>query len=427
MKRLLLVAYFYPPVAGGGVYRTLGFVRHLPEFGYEPTVLTGPGAAPWVADPGLLSAVAGVEVVRTPARSGPPIPRARASRPGWISALARTAAWIAIPDAYARWRAAAVRAGLARIRAGGVDAIYSTSPPDTGHLVARDLRRATGLPWLADFRDPWIGLGYRRPPTPWHRARHEALLRSVLREASRVVAATEGTAAWLAVHAGDPAPRATVIENGFEAEEWRGVKPRRFDLFTVLHAGRLSEERTLEPFLRGLVLFLARHPDRRVGMQCLLYGPRDAAQERAIARSGLGDVVRFEGQASHVDALAMEAGADLLLLVKSASPRYRDLVPGKLYEYIGAARPVLAVAPEGPAADLVRRLRMGWVADPAAPEKIAEALDAAWAARAAARGARGRDGDERGAGVPGHTPAEREPFTRRAAAERLAGLLGEIA
>lgn len=412
MKRVLMVAYFYPPIAGGGVYRTLGFARHLPGFGFDATVLTGPGDTPWVRDADLLRAVPGVEVVRTARAGGPPVPRGGATRPAWMSALARAAAWVAIPDAYARWRAAAVAAGLARIRAGGIAAIYSTSPPDTDHLVALDLARATKVPWIADFRDPWIGLGYRRPPTPWHRARHEELLRDVLARATRVVAATRGTGRFLEGFDAGIAPRLSVIANGYEAEEWSAVTPRRFATFTILHAGRLSEDRTLEPFLRGLAAFLARRPERRAELTCLLYGPRDAAQERAVREAGLGDVVRFEGQAPHEQALALEAGADLLLLVKSASPRYRDLVPGKLYEYIGAARPVLAVAPEGPAADLVRRLRMGWVADPGSPGAIADALDAAWT---------------RPAGVPGHTPTEREPYTRRAAAERLAAILREIA
>lgn len=411
MKRVLVVAYFYPPIAGGGVYRTLGFARHLPSFDFTPVVLTGPGDSPWVSDPELLRLAPDVEVVRTARRGAPPIPRGGATRPGWMSALARAASWVAIPDAYARWRGAAVRAGLARIRAGGIDAIYSTSPPDTDHLVARDLARAGGLPWIADFRDPWIGLGYRNPPTAWHRGRHEALLRGVLADATRVVAATEGTARWLAGFSTAPS-RAAVIENGYEAVEWTAVRPRRFPAFTIVHAGRLSEDRTLEPFLRGLAAFLARHPDRRATMQCLLYGPRDAAQERAARDARLDDVVRFEGQAPHAQILALEAGADLLLLVKSASERYRDLIPGKLYEYIGAARPVLAIAPEGAAADLVRKLRMGWVAAPGAPEAIAAALEKAW---------------ERAPGVPGHTPAEREPFTRRAAAGRLAAILAELA
>jgi glycosyltransferase involved in cell wall biosynthesis len=412
MKRVLVVAYFYPPVAGGGVYRTLGFARHLPSFGIEPVVLTGAGSTPWVTDPGLLAAVSRIEAIRAGGgAAAAETPRGDASRPAWKSALARFAPWIAVPDAYARWRSPAVHAGLSRIGQGGIDAIYSTSPPDTDHLVALDLHRASGLPWVADFRDPWIGLSYRRPPTPWHRAAHETMLRAVLGEATRVVAATEGTKRWLTSEMPSAAPRLSVIENGFEAEEWTDVVPHRFDRFTVLHAGRLSGERTLQPFLDGLARFLARNPSRRAEIECLLLGPHDAAEARRVERAGFSDVIRFVGQTPHAATLAMEAGANALLLIQSGAPEYRDLVPGKLYEYMGAGRPVIAIAAEGPAADLVRRLGMGWVAPPDSADRIADALDAAWSGSITPRG----------------VAADRAPFTRRALAGQLARLLEEIA
>ena len=413
MKRVLIVARFFPPGAGGGVYRTLGFTRHLPDFGYEPVVLTGPNRPPNQGDPELLAPLSRLEIVRAGRGSPLSTARSRTNRPPWISALARAASWIAIPDSYAGWRGDAVRAGFERLKRGDLSAIYSTSPPDTDHLVALDLHRASGLPWVADFRDPWIGLGYRDPPTPWHRAAHERLLRDVLRHATRVVAATEGTERWLKAVDPSIAPRSSVISNGFEAEEWRGVVPRRFDRFTMIHAGRLSDDRTVEPFARGLATFLARDPARRAAVQCLLLGPLDADQARVVARAGLDGVVRFEGNRSHAETLAMEAGADLLLLVKSRSARFRDLVPGKLYEYLGSGRPVLAIAPEGPAADLVRHFGMGWVADPDSADGIADALTVAWAKRPPP--------------PAGATVGERESLTRRSLTERLARTLSEIA
>ena len=420
MKRVLIVAAFFPPITGGGVYRTIGFARHLPALGFEPVVLTGPNAGAEGADPGLSATVAALEVVRAGHASPISAARSRSTRSAWVTALARAASWVAVPDSYAGWRRDAVRAGLERIARSDIAAIYSTSPPDTDHLVALDLHRASGLPWVADFRDPWIGLGYRNPPTPWHRAKHTRLLQDVLRQATRIVAATEGTGRWLAGVEPSIEARSSVISNGFEDEEWRAVSPHRFDRFTLLHAGRLSDDRTFEPFARGLEAFLSRDPGRRAAVQCLLLGPHDAAQARVATRPALAGVVRFEGNRPHAETLAMEAGADVLLLVKSRSARYRDLVPGKLYEYIGAGRPVLAIAPEGPAADLVRRLGLGWVADPERPEQIAAALEEAWARRAspASGGA--------GGGATGIAPTDRESFTRRRLTERLARTLSEI-
>lgn len=410
MKGLLVVARFYPPGAGGGVYRTLGFVRHLPEHGWRPVVLTGPAEAAWVEDPGLLEGVRDVETLRA-GGAGPASLGRGPRRPAWVSALAGASAWLTVPDAHVSWRAPAARAGLERLRQGGVDAIYSTSPPDTGHLVALDLKRATGLPWVADFRDPWIGLGYREPPTPWHRARHERLLREVLRGADTLLAATEGTRRFLAQHEPSAAAKCVVVPNGFEAEEWRDVTPERFPHFTVVHAGRLSGDRGLGDFLDGLDEFFRRDASRRARTRCLMVGPHDAAEPRRVEARGFADVVSFPGQVPHRQALALEAGAHALLLVKHTSPRFGELIPGKLYEYLGSGRPVLAVVPEGPAAELVRGLGMGWVAPPGDPARLADALEAAWEGRVPARG----------------LAEERAAFTRGALTARLAAALERLA
>jgi glycosyltransferase involved in cell wall biosynthesis len=412
VKQVLMVAALYPPAAGGGVYRTLGFVRHLGAHGFRPVVLTGTGEGAWVTDPELSPGPDPVEVVRV---GGAALTRGRggsARRSLWQMGLGWLATRLLVPDTYVGWLKPAVRAGLERLGRGDVQALYSTSPPDTDHLVALELRRATGLPWVADFRDPWIGLGYREPLTPWHRAAHLSRLRSVLRGADAVVASTEGTRGWLARMAGPEAPprRLEVIPNGYEEEEWRDVVPRRFDHFTVLHAGRLSSDRTLEPFLDGLQAFIAREPSRRARTRVLLLGPHDVSEAHRVARRALADVVRFEGQRPHRETLQMEAGAHALLLLKHRSERFRELIPGKLYEYLAAGRPVLAVVPEGPAAELVRGMGCGWVVPPDSPSRVADALESAW----------------RGEAPPRHAPADREAYTRRNLAARLARILEEL-
>jgi glycosyltransferase involved in cell wall biosynthesis len=146
-------------------------------------------------------------------------------------------------------------------------------------------------------------------------------------------------------------------------------------------------------------------------MQVLLVGPHDVAQEEDVRRAGLSDVVRFEDSRPHREILEMEAGADALLLIKHRSPGFRDLIPGKLYEYMGAGRPVIAVVPESPAAELVRGLGLGWTAPPGDAERIAAALEEALSGRAPAR----------------HTPGDRTAFTRKAQAAHLARILAEIA
>ncbi|MBI5837405.1 MAG: glycosyltransferase [Candidatus Eisenbacteria bacterium] len=410
MKPVLMVALHFPPVGGGGVYRTLGFARHLEGHGFLPVILTGSGGGAWVKDEALVRGVEHLETLRVGALLPAQALAGRVRRPFWQMAAGWLATRALVPDTYLRWRKPAVRAGLERLRRGDVRALYSTSPPDTDHMVALDLKRATGLPWVADFRDPWIGLGYFRPLTPWHRAAHLERLRAVLSNADRVLTATDGTRAFLEAALPSAAPRITVIPNGYEEEEWREVTPARFDRFTVVHAGRISAGRTLAPFLDGLQRFLAADPSRAARTQVLLYGPHDSPQAGLVERRGLGEVVRFVGQRPHREVLEAEAGAHALLLLKHLSGRFRELVPGKLYEYLASGRPVLAVVPEGPAAELVRTMGCGWVAAPGEPGRVAEALERAW----------------KGEAPPRHSPADRSIFSRRRLTSRLAGVLEEI-
>ena len=203
----------------------------------------------------------------------------------------------------------------------------------------------------------------------------------MLAEATHVVAATEGTAAWLAL--ADPSIRArsSVIPNGYEAEDWAGISPHRFDRFTVLHAGRLSGDRDLQGFLGGFQMFLGQDAERRARTQLVLIGPHDEGPVRQVRQHGLEGVVRFLGQVPHKEAMEMEAGAHVLLLIKHRDPQFRELIPGKLYEYLGARKPILAVAGQSPAAELVRGLRAGWVASPDSPELVALALEEAYGGR----------------------------------------------
>jgi len=190
---VLIVSHFFPPHGGGGVHRALAWARHLPAFGWDVTVLAAGLRGYWVEDPSLLARVpAATEVLRVDAATGVALWRAAAGARGAaqgvrtdgpVKALAR---FFLLPDSYRAWAAPAVRAGRARLARGDIDAVLSTSPPETAHLVGETLARHAHLPWVADFRDPWVALHYRRPPTPLHAALHRAAARSHAHPAIRL-------------------------------------------------------------------------------------------------------------------------------------------------------------------------------------------------------------------------------------------------
>ncbi len=372
---------FFPPMGGGGVYRPLSFVRHLPEHGWRITVVTPEGDAYWIRDDSLVERIpAGTRVVRTQSWSGQAwLARGRRGRASakrssrGFGVVRRLASAVMLPDSYVGWVPFAVRAALEVAKSDHVDALYSTSPPESTHLAGFKVHRATRLPWVADFRDPWMNLHLLDTPSPLHAHLHRRMERRVCANASLVLATTRWHEARL--RASYPGARVARISNGYEGSEMAGAaagpaaRPLR-----IVHAGMLTQKRSATPFLEALARVLASDPALRDEIEVQFIGPREDANEHSAARLGLSGVVTFQDPLPHADALRAERAAHVLLLVKHADTRYDGLVPGKLYEYIGLCRPVLALAPAGEARDQVAALRRGEVASPGAVDDIERAL-----------------------------------------------------
>ncbi len=369
VKHLLMIVPFFPPMAGGGVYRPLSFVRYLPEHGWRVTVVAPRGDAFWIQDESLLGRIpSGTRVVRTGTWSGQALLRRREGTQRRSSKrfgmLRRGAAAVMIPDTYLGWYPFAVRAAMREVRSGAIDALYSTSPPETSHLIGSTVQRRTGLPWVADFRDPWMNLHLLDVPSRFHAAIHRRLERSVCRRAHSVVTTVQSEEL---LRRACPGAGITRIPNGFDGAELKsvaGLAPPPSGPMRIVHAGMLTQRRSAEPFLRALRALLDRRPDVRGELRVEFIGAREDANDRAVESLDLAGHVRFVDTMPHDDVLQAERTAHVLLLIKHHDPRYNGLVPGKLYEYIGLRRPVLALAPPGEARDLVASLRRGESAGP---------------------------------------------------------------
>ncbi|HVO76634.1 MAG TPA: glycosyltransferase family 4 protein [Candidatus Bathyarchaeia archaeon] len=386
MRRILMIINFFPPAGGGGVYRPLSFVKYLSRLSWEVTVVTPRPGEFWISDPGLEREIpSSVRVVRTSSLSGFRLlgklggarggPRRSSGR---FEALRRFGELFLIPDTYAGWVPFAARAAADLCRRERFDVLYSTSPPDSSHLVARRVARAFRVPWVADFRDPWINLYLRRPPTAMHRALHERLERSVSR-ADLVLVTTE---AHERLFAGKyPSSKIERIPNGFDEEDFApdpGTPPPDGP-FTLTHCGMLTMGRSARPFLEGFAALKSRSPAVAADIRVSFIGARESESETWVARLGLEGSVFFENHLPHRECVARERRSHALLLIKHDDERYRGLVPGKLFEYIGSRRPILVVAPDGEASRIVRDLHRGETADIADSEGIAAALETLYA------------------------------------------------
>lgn len=364
-RRLLLLCYFFPPLGGGGVHRVLGFTRHLPRFGWSCTVVCAGEEDYWVRDESL-AVPPDTEVIRV--RGGGAITSwlktggaAGGRRSGaTFGMLRRLSDWWLLPDSYRGWAQRARGVALRRIQHGDVSALWSSSPPESVHLAARDIAAKTRLPWIADFRDPWIPLAFRTPPTVWHRARQEAMERSVLERADRVITASRLHAESLQARLpATAASRVLHVPNGFES----AVKPRDIadtaaesEPFLVVFTGTMSQLPDVETLLEAVHDLLARHPEARRRLRVELLGAFESGFEDRSIALGLKGIVRFLGPRTHVETRGLQHRADLLMLLKPTGPAFRTMVPGKLYEYFEARRPIVALIDEqDEATELLRR------------------------------------------------------------------------
>jgi len=378
-KRLLALAYFFPPLAGGGVHRVLSFARHLPAHGWDVTVVCAGENDYWVRDESLLGRVPGAtEVLRVPGGSAiSALLRLRGAsgrrRGGAFAPLRSLSDWWLLPDSYAGWAKRAEREAAKRLARGGIDALLTTSPPDSVHLAGAKLAKRFRVPWVADFRDPWIGLHFRTPPSAWHRARHEAMEREVLGRADLVLAASRTHLD--AIAAGGAARRAEHLPNGFEPEAGLAAAEADPDHFRLAFTGTLSLMEDAGTLLEAVHEVLARVPEARRRLRVDLAGPYDTDYEDRALALGLTGIVRFAGPLPHSESRALQRSADALLLWKPRAAGFRTMVPGKLYEYLDAGRPVIALLPaEDEAAALVRRAG-GVVLPPGNREALARELE----------------------------------------------------
>ncbi len=372
MKRVLMVAYHFPPEASSsGVLRTLKFGKYLPSFGWTPHILTLCESAYRVRDEQLLAQIPPTAVIH----------RVRgfdATR--HLAIQGRYPAALTVPDRFVSWLPFGAAKGLGVIRSMGIHALYSTSPLPTAHLIAAVLRTRTGIPWIADFRDPWIEEGlYPRPGSlrNWVERRLE---RIVISQADRITVTTPLFREELARRYPQlPPEKIRVVFNGYDEEDFEGIKATpRTDRFEILHAGLVTPDyRDPRPLLDAVASLIGggHLPADDVRVAFLGGGPYlDApAFRQVLQQRGLDRVVDVTGRVSYEESLVRMGQASVLLLLQ-ASDDTRSLIPAKAFEYLRAGRPLLALTSDGMTAELLRTTGRGIVVPPGNSESIARVL-----------------------------------------------------
>lgn len=387
MKKVLVVTYAFPPMSVVGVYRTLKFCKFLPEFGWEPVVLTIKGGKDWSYDESLLSDLPpSMKVYRS--RTFEPLityenfQQGRGKRSGIVEACAGrspaqadskslfqrlrsyVAGWLSTPDKQALWLPFALAGGRKILREEEIDLIYTSSPPHSTHLIGYFLKRFSGLPWVADFRDPWTLNEYfqEKPTTPKMKQLETYLERLVINGCDHLVANTRSVAEafrWKFNHL--PLSGISIIPNGYDPEDFQGLEPHNFEKFTITHLGSLYGRRQPIEFLKGLRLFLQRHPEAKQRLKVLFVGNIEEKILERMREFDLSEVLECRPHQPRRQALRLAVSSHLLLLILGGDPKAAGIIPAKLFEYLFTGKPILALVSEGETAEVIRSQDAGTV------------------------------------------------------------------
>ncbi len=392
MKNILVVAYYFPPSGGPGVQRVLKHVKYLPEFGWNPIVLTVENGQFPARDESLLSEIpAGMKVYRTRIFEPYDLYRLLTGKPKGsaidvntikkdnqkISSKEKIAEFIRstffIPDARIGWIPSAMKQAKKIVKEHDIRAVYSSSPPYTCSLIARGVKKHAGIPWVAGFRDPWTG--FISSPKRWFlpRAIDRHLEKSVFSEADAV------ECAWLGIikdavgkYPSLDKSRFHHVPNGFDPADFPAVERKRNARFTMTYTGSLYGRRNPSSLFAAIEILIGRgliNPDEI----CLRFVGRFGDEvEEMYRKASFSASIETISYVPHSKSIEYLMNSDALLLIVDESKESEEIVPGKVYEYVGVKRPILAIAPAGSAiSDLMLETRSGRVAHQTETEKIA--------------------------------------------------------
>ena len=383
-KKVLILAYYFPPLGMGGVQRITKFVKYIPLFGWKPYVLTVKEVEYLAKDPSLLKdALSQAEIIRTgsfdPLRVWfilKNIFKKRKDKDKPIKAhLIRTfrrLSWLFFPDNKVGWIPLALMKGLSLCRREKIDLIFSSSPPPSLHLTGYLLKVLTGIPWIADFRDPWSGYKLESFPTPLHLFLKKRMERLIVNNADRVSTANPAITKELETRY-PHSRKICLIDQGYDEEDFGTSQSFSSEVFTIGYLGTLGPDCDPEPFFAALGELINQKMIPKEKVKFVHVGlPVGIDLEDLVEKYKLKEVVQQKGYLSHGEALSQMGKVSLLLLVTTDHP---GVFPAKIFEYLRLKKPILGlVPPKSEIAKFLTEMNVGEVVSLEDKKKIKETL-----------------------------------------------------
>ena len=384
MKKVLILVYYWPPAGGGGVQRWLKISAYLKKFGWQAIIYTAEDADYPIVDTSLEKEVdSNITVLRQPIFEVRKLYKKFTSKkknaqqnsadeifyinPKERSVKQNLSIWIRgnffIPDARAPWIKPSVRYLNTYLKKNPVDAIISSGPPHSMHMIALKIK-AKHIPWVADFRDPWTQIEYydKLMLTGAADRKHKRLEKLVFQSADAIVNVAPH---WNSGAKAGGAKKTATITNGFDKKDFLGSRPKLQEGFHLLHAGTLANDRNPHLLWKVLEELSADNPQFKKDLKIEVIGKTSESVLVSAKQAGLNKQLISSGYVDHAQAIKkMQSAQVLLLLINDVSFNAQGRIPGKLFEYLAAKRPILLIGPpDGDSADIIRKTKSGEIVD----------------------------------------------------------------
>jgi len=377
-RNVLVVAYYFPPMGLSGVQRTLKYVKYLPQFGWQPTVLTVTPTGYFAQDYTLLEEInpLHIEVVRVGSLDPNRLFRkkgvVRMPSERWRKVLTYLSDMFFIPDNKIGWKRKALKAAEELITKNNIEIIFATAPPFTDFLIGMELSKKFNIPLVIDYRDPWHEYPFKYYPTPLHKWRNYVLEKRVLRAASRIITTNRRVKEmilqrykYLYYH------DITILPQGYDPKDFNDETDQlKTKKFRITHAGIFYGDRTPMYFLQALKKVLTDRPDIKGNIEACFIGNMHDEYLSLMKSMQLEEYVVTTGYLDHSHCVRYLMASDVLWFMHNNDSQS----PGKLYEYFGARKPIIACVRDGFLQQTIEEAEAGIIVAPDDVDGIVKAI-----------------------------------------------------